>query len=214
MKMKLKIFYTPTVRQQELKDNWNIKLSSSSSPALEATTGSPVHTGSETDCTPTTTETDTTGTGVHFEKVTATVIGTDETTEITIAHTEIVFLLLNVNTETGSWNLTGSEPARTTGIMTATDTPTITTTDLKGAMSGGDTPTVRSPTADGGGTRTVETHDQRRTEGTPGRETITDPKRGALPPLHIQKQTSSYLLERTPQISTLLLGSRIRVPIT
>lgn len=162
MKMQLRIPYRPTVHQQELKDNWNIRVRSSPNPAPE-TTGSPVHTGSETDSTPTTadTEKDTTGTGVHFEKVTATAIGTDETTEITIAHTETVSLLLNVNTETGRWNTTGSEPARTTGITTATDAPTITTTNgLKGAMSGGDTPTARSPTVDGGGTRTAETHDQ------------------------------------------------------
>jgi len=123
----------------------------------------PPETGRETDCTLTIAETgrDTTGTGVHCAKVTVSVIGTDETTEITIAHTRIVCFLLNATTGTGILSIVGSDLLCIQGSTAVTGAPTITVTTtnvLSWIMSGGGTipPTMRSLTAVGGGIRTVE----------------------------------------------------------
>lgn len=163
MKMKRRTPYRPMVHQQELRDNWNISVSSSPSPVLKGMNGSPLQTGSETGCALTTadTERDTTGTGVQHKTATVTAVATDETTETSTARTGIVCLLLNVDTGTGSSIIIGSELPRTTGATTATGAPTIpATSGSMGATSGGDTLTVTSLTAVGGGSRTVEGHGQ------------------------------------------------------
>lgn len=159
-----------------------LKNSTSLIPVLEAVKDNLPEKGRETDITPLTgaeTETDTTGTGVRSETVTAIVIGTDGSTETTttIVHTGIVCLLTTVPTRTGrlsaagspsdagSPSAAGSGPFTTpgseivTGALTITTTTTTTDTEKTGTVSGGGMAitTARSLTVAQGGIRTVET---------------------------------------------------------
>lgn len=202
--MKQRIHHRPIVHQRGLKDVQMLKSSISPIPVLEAVKDNLLEKGRETDCTPLTgakSGTDTTGTGVRSETMTAIVTGTDESTETTtiIVRTGIVCPLTTAPTRTGSPSVAGSGPftirgsAIETGALTITTTTTNNDTETTGTVSGGGTatPTVRSLTVARGGSRTVETLGRRRTRATAGRGTITLQKRRLPRPPLCQKHPPS-----------------------